>query len=51
MPNDNASSNGDIQGVLSAELGNLQTTITGIDHFLMDTLYLVAENNCILLAC
>ena len=51
MPNDDAGGDGDVQGVLGAELWNLQTAITGINHFLMNALHFIAEDNGIFLAC
>lgn len=49
MPDDDSSSDGDIERMLSAELWNFQTAVTGIDHLLMNTLHLVAKNNSIFL--
>ena len=49
MPDDNAGGDGDVQGMLGAKLGNLQTAVAGIDHLLMDALDLIAEDDCIFL--
>ena len=49
MPNDDASGDGNVKRVLGAELGNLQTAVAGIDHFLMDALDLIAEDDSIFL--
>ena len=35
MPDDDTCSDGDIQGMLGTKLWNLQTTIRGIDYFLV----------------
>ena len=42
MPDDNASSNGDIHGVFGAKLGNFKAAIGDIDYFLMNTFHLIA---------
>jgi len=49
VPDDDAGCDGDIHGVLGAKLGNLQAAIRGIDDLLMDTLYLIAKNDGVLL--
>ena len=50
MPDDDASGDGDVEGVFGAELRNLETAIAGIYHFLMDTLHLVAKDNGVFLS-
>lgn len=49
VPDDDAGGDGNVHGMLGAELRNLKTAIAGIDYFLMDTLDLVAENNGVFL--
>ena len=44
LPDDDAGCDGDVHRVLGAKLGDLQTTVTLIDHLLMNALYLVAED-------
>ena len=45
VPDDNASRDGDVEGVLGAELGNFKTAVRGIDHFLVNAFDFVAEDN------
>ena len=45
MPDDNASSGADVEGVLGAELRNLDAAIGSIDHLLMHPFDLVAEDD------
>ena len=49
MPNDNAGRDGNVEGVLGAELGNLQAAVRGIDNLLMNAFNLIAEDNSIFL--
>ena len=49
MPDDDACSDGDIEGVLGAELGDFQAAIRSINDFLMDALDFVAENDSVFL--
>ena len=49
VPDDDAGSDGNVEGVLGAELGNLKTAVAGIDHLLMDALDLIAEDDSIFL--
>ena len=47
MPDDNASSYGDIHRVFGTILRNFQTAVRSIDHLLMHTLYLIAKDDSI----
>ena len=49
VPDDDASSDGNVEGVLGAELGNLQTAVRSINDFLMNTFDLVAKDNSVFL--
>ena len=49
MPDDDAGGDGDIEGVLGAELGNFQAAVRSINDFLMDALDFVAENDSVFL--
>ena len=49
MPNDDASRDGNVEGVLGAELGNLQAAVGGIDNLLMNAFNLIAEDNSVFL--
>ena len=43
MPEDDTDTDGDIQGVLGAELRDFQTEIRGIDHILTHSCDLISE--------
>ena len=45
LPDDDASGDRNIHGMLRAELCNLQAVVAGIDNTLVDTLHLVAEDD------
>ena len=49
VPDDDAGSDGNVEGVLGAELGDFQAAIRSINDFLMDALDFVAENDSIFL--
>ena len=49
VPDDDACSDGNVEEVLGAELGNLQAAVRGIDNFLMNAFNLIAEDNSIFL--
>lgn len=49
FPDDYASSDGNIEGVLGAILGNLETTVAHINYLLLNTLYLITQDDCQLL--
>ena len=44
MPEDNSDADGDIEGMLGPELGNLQTKVTLIDHVLPHPADFISEN-------
>ena len=44
MPEDNSDADGDIEGMLRPELGNLQTKVTLIDHVLPHPADFISEN-------
>ena len=46
FPDDYASSDGNIEGVLGAILGNLETTVAHINYLLLHTLDLIAQDDC-----
>ena len=49
VPDDDACSDGNVEGVLGAELGNFQAAVRSINDFLMDALDFVAENDSVFL--
>ena len=49
VPDDDAGSDGNVEGVLGAKLGNLQTAIRGINDFLMNAFDLVAKDDSVFL--
>ena len=49
MPDDDACSDGDVEGMLGAELGDFQAAIGGINDFLMNAFDLVAKDNNVFL--
>ena len=48
FPQHHADTDGDVEGVLGALLGNLQREVTGIYHGLLDAFYLVSEDQGVL---
>ena len=44
FPDDNAGGGADIEGMLGAKLRNLDATIGGIDHFLVNSLDFIAKD-------
>lgn len=49
MPDDDACSDGDVEGMLGAELGDFQTAVRGINDFLMNAFDFVAKDNSVFL--
>ena len=49
FPDNDAGGDGNIEGVLGTILGNLETTIAHIYHLLLNTLYLITQDDCQLL--
>ena len=47
MPENYTYTDGDIEGMFGAELGNFQAKVTLIDHVLPHSIDLISEHNCI----
>ena len=47
LPDDDASGGADVERVLGAKLRNLDATIGGIDHFLVNSLDFIAKDNSV----